>query len=125
VGIFSDDPYTFKRWKFPDPSVEYEGVISTTPTVRHRLNRTGNPQRTPEGACRFCLLMGVKTDDGDRKFCVDNNAIARAFNGRAVENNLRRWADQWKVGGRLRISWTRSVQGERVYCGRYTPPRVE
>jgi hypothetical protein len=69
--------------------------------------------------------VGVKTDDGDRKFCVDNNPIARAFNGRAVEKNLRRWADQWKVGGRLRISWTRDDRGKRIYRGQYKEPGVE
>jgi hypothetical protein len=121
------NPLDLKPWKFPNPGVEYNGVIVTTPQVCYRVDRNGNPRWTPEGEDRWCLWVSVKTDDDNyRGFCIDNNAIARAFNGRANEKNLRRWASQWKKGGRLRISWTLNAsQGKRTYRGRYTSPEVE
>jgi hypothetical protein len=116
------DPHTLKPWKFPNSSVEHEGVIVTTPEVLYRMDKNRNPQWIREGVRRWCLWVSVKTDDDYHGFCIDKNVLARAFNGRSNEENLRRWADQWKVGGRLQISWTEDVRGERTYHGRYTPP---
>lgn len=113
------DPYILKPWEFPNPGVVYKGTIFTTPKVNYRVNGNGNPLWTSERARRWSLRMGVKTDDGNRAFWIENNSIARAFNGRATEKNLRRWADQWKIGDCLQISWTRDSQGERLYRGRH------
>jgi len=66
--------------------------------------------------------MSVETEDGYRGFCIDNNQLAKAFNGRATERNLRRWAEQWQVGGRLTIRWARANSGTRQYKGRYDAP---
>lgn len=117
-------PQSLRPWKFPNSSVVYKGTIFTTPVVGWRLDNHGNPSWTSEGARRWSLWMSVETDDGYRGFRINNNSIARAFNGRASERNLRRWADQWKVGDRLQISWTwSSPEGRRYHGRRYSGAR--
>ncbi|MGW5748093.1 hypothetical protein [Amycolatopsis sp. NPDC003861] len=125
MGALTDfffDPHYLQPWKQSEAGVTYEGVILTTPCVSWRLDSNYVPCRTPEGDRRWALWLAVTTDDGDRGFCIASNSIARAFDGRATERNLRRWADLWKVGGRLSLSWRAGENGERVYRGRYESP---
>ncbi|WP_125728293.1 hypothetical protein [Kibdelosporangium aridum] len=122
LNDFLFDPHSVRPWTFTDEGVCYEGAITTTPYVCQRLNRNGVPERTSEGDQRWALWTTVTTGGEHRGFCIQDNTIARGFGGRAVERNLRRWADQWKVGGTLTISWNRAEDGTRMYRNRYTPP---
>lgn len=116
------DPHGAPPWKFPELGTWYVGTIVTTPYVVSRLDHNGSLLRTSDGAPRCALWTCVDTADGHRGFCIDSNPAAKAFNGRAGEKNLRRWADEWQVGGQLQLSWTRDDRGRRVYRGRYTRP---
>ncbi|MCP2317927.1 hypothetical protein APR12_003280 [Nocardia amikacinitolerans] len=119
------DPHSEPPWKFPEPGIQYTGTIVTTPYVARRLDRNGNPQCTPDGTPRWSLWTSVDTTDGTHGFCIDNNQVAKAFNGRAGERNLRRWAAEWQIGGQLHLSWTPDGHGRRIYRGRYTPPEID
>jgi hypothetical protein len=87
-----------------------------------RLDRNGNPEVTPEGRHLWALWLPVETADGLRGFCLQDNSLAKAFNGRASERNLRRWASEWQKGGRLTIRWAKDDSGARRYRGRYDAP---
>jgi hypothetical protein len=119
---FLFDPHTLRPWTFPEEGTRYEAAIATTPYVSRRLNQNDAPAQTSEGNPRWALWLTVTTGGEIRGFCIQENTIARGFNGRAVERNLRRWADEWRVGGTLTISWSRAQDGTRVYSNRYTPP---
>ena len=119
---FFNDPHDRKPWKFPQEDTCYVGVIKKAPYVVRRLNRNGQPATTPEGTELWALWTTVETIDGLRGFCIEDNALAKAFDGRASERNLSRWASKWEMGGRLTIQWTRADDGAKTYRGRYDPP---
>jgi hypothetical protein len=121
MSVFDDDgdPHGHRPWKFPEEGVSYEGVIVSAPYVQWRLDKNGRAERTREGDNRWALWLTVETEDGLRGFCIDNNQLAKAFDGRATERNLSRWAASWQVGGRLTLRWNSSP---RKYRGRYDAP---
>jgi hypothetical protein len=102
--------------------VPHAGTIKTNPLVAMRLDKHGRPEVAPGARQLWTLWLTVETTDGLRGFCLQDNSLAKAFNGRASERNLRRWASEWQKGGRLTIWWTRDDSGARQYRGRYDAP---
>ncbi len=125
INDFMNDPHGVPPWKFPGEGIQYLGVIMTNPYVAPRLDDNRQPERTAEGNQRWELWVSVETQAGARGLCINNNELAKAFNGRANEQNLRRWAATWKIGGRLTILWTRADSGSRKYRGRYDAPAAQ